>query len=480
VIAVLEKYLNESDKKTASLVYLRGRRRVGKSTVLGNIQKNYFQNCFLFTGRKDEGTQEIKSRLTHDWDAFNQEQFLSLITPKKLDWNIVFKKIAERAAKTSTVLILDEIQWIAKSGSGFIGALKEAWLYLERLPNLKVIICGSSNKFFLQNTGGEEKILRGIKTHSDIWLHELSLTEVYKNYTHQGWTKQQVLSSYMYFGGVPYYWNQLKTEKGFIQSINEAVFCEGSIFISEIDEILELEFNTAGVEKVKRILAVVTSQGKTLSGLVRDSGIPSSTLSDQVDKLVNYGILTEKKPVFEKQNKIRSGVQFVIKDFFLNMYFQVLKSKVRLIKNNHESRLIFPTVFNMNESLFIPNYTGEAFERLIQRILEDNFERKEPIFTKLNLKNVDYEMGSHWDEKCQIDRVLLNTSDRVHRFIECKWTQSQEVIDKTIRSFSDRVSHLPANHQKVLVTTEVPWKGTVELAKKHQVCLVTFSDLVEN
>ena len=56
--------------------------------------------------------------------------------------------------------MFDEIHWIAKRNSGFVSKVKRAWLSWEKAGNIKVIICGSSNRFFDDKTGTASSILR--------------------------------------------------------------------------------------------------------------------------------------------------------------------------------------------------------------------------------------------------------------------------------------------------------------------------------
>ena len=53
--------------------------------------------------------------------------------------------------KHQIIILFDEIQWISKSQSGFLGYLKEAWLDWRKSGKIKLIISGSSNKFFTKN-----------------------------------------------------------------------------------------------------------------------------------------------------------------------------------------------------------------------------------------------------------------------------------------------------------------------------------------
>ena len=221
------------------------------------------------------------------------------------------------------MIVFDEVQWLAKRGSGFVGLLKEKWLDWELVGNIKVIVCGSSNKFFIDNVGGEEKILRGLKTRSSIWLQPFTLDEV-KQYFFPSWSLEEVCLAYMLVGGIPYYLARLNCELGAIRAINQALFSKSGIFLEEIDEVLNVEFNVVGVESVKLILASLGQSGSSQAGIQKKTGMSQPIVSELISKLVSYGIVYEKKPSFKKSLKNKAGTLFYMKDFFLNTYFQIL------------------------------------------------------------------------------------------------------------------------------------------------------------
>jgi predicted AAA+ superfamily ATPase len=247
-------------KKGSGLCYLRGRRRVGKSTILQDFHQRKEFRLYYFSGILDESNLDTLRRFTKSWAQYSENTLLDKIRDKELNWDLIFQDIVQ-FAKTNTVHIaLDEIQWIAKNQSGFIGTLKNHWLSLEATKNCRIIICGSSNKFFKNFTGGEEQILRGLKTRSDIVLPPFSLSEIHQKYG-KNLKQEQTALLYMLLGGIPYYWNQLDFEKNFIQLLNQAFAESSTIFLEEVDEILRLEFNQAGVKTIKKILKTLGLRG---------------------------------------------------------------------------------------------------------------------------------------------------------------------------------------------------------------------------
>jgi predicted AAA+ superfamily ATPase len=306
--AELTDFLNEKSK-TAGLCYFRGRRRVGKSTCLESMSATYPKRFFYFMGRPDEKASQALLRCTKAWDSFVEEKVFGKFKSSELNWDLFFETVIHygKGLKINICLAFDEIQWIAKERSSFLGALKEHWIKIEKIPQIRIIICGSSYKFFHQMTGGEEKLIRGLKTRSDIWLKPLTLPEI-KTYYRPNFSDQELLLAYAFLGGIPYYWNQIHTELNFIQAINRACFIPTSIFLEEYAEMLNLEFQKNSMKNIILILEQIKGSGKTEAAIIQDAKLPQSTVGDLLTKLENYGLVFNKMPLFGKPRRLRSAL----------------------------------------------------------------------------------------------------------------------------------------------------------------------------
>lgn len=386
-------------------------------------------------------------------------------------------------SKQKICLLFDEIQWIAKSQSGFIGAIKNKWIDFEKTRSIKIILCGSSNKFFRNKTGGEEQILRGLKTHSDIWVKPFTSSEL-KTYYCKNWSLPEVLMTYMFFGGIPYYLNQIDTQSNFIQSVNKSLFLPNSIFLEEVDEILRLEFNAAGLVTVKKILGALTMRGKSFAEIKKRTKIPNGTLAAAIEKLLEYDIIFENYPAFDERKNLDRGVKFVIRDFYLNLFFQVIKPNMKKIRTNFDNKMLVNSIFGWPQSFYyIKNFSGEAFENYVKYLLREIHRSSPPIIKKLSLVDVDYQVGTHWSEKCQIDIVLSECSDNQVRLIECKWTSDLDLIKHTLLHFEDKIATLEPSDVKhnPMLALCIPIKATsnlLEQAKHKNIILIDCEDLL--
>ena len=477
----LEQLSSFIDEDASGFVYLRGRRRIGKSWLLKEIQKQK-KNCFYFSGEPSSTNATTMLNFAKAWGDFSKHPYLKNLSPHSLTWQSLLSEITNYAKnKSSTVtIILDEIQWIASKGSGVLGKIKEAWITWEQLGNIKVIICGSSNKFFTNNVTGQEKILRGLRTRGDIWVPPFTLKEV-RDFFLKTNSVQEICLTYMMLGGCPYYLSTLKTSYGFIQAINEAIFLQKTIYLDEIDEILRLEFNNKGIDTVKSILGALTQHGKSATGISAYTGIALTTVNDTVHKLLEYKLIEKVLPINGKSKNTSAGCRYVMRDFFLNFYFDILMRLENRIKAN-EKGLIFPACcIKSKNGFYIENFSGKAFENLVYYVLNDRSNMKPKIFKKLLLNDVDYVVGTYWDEEMQIDLIVENKTDRVTRVIECKWVTGTDFSVATAckklihKRYQPRSGHIVKH---VLVISTPITNQMQQTAKKYDVWLVGLEDLM--
>ncbi|MFZ0565356.1 MAG: ATP-binding protein, partial [Chlamydiales bacterium] len=127
-------------KKSASLVVIRGRRRIGKSRLISEFTKG--KNSWLFSGLPPTERTTKQSQI----DEFVKQMARNLKMPqlKTDNWGDVFWHLGQPARNGELVIVLDETSWMGSEDLEFLGHLKNAWdLYFSKNPDLILIMCGS-------------------------------------------------------------------------------------------------------------------------------------------------------------------------------------------------------------------------------------------------------------------------------------------------------------------------------------------------
>ena len=359
--------------------------------------------------------------------------------------------------------------------------LKKAWLSWEKLGNIKAIICGSSNRFFDDKTAQASSVLRGLRTHADVWVRPFSLGEVRRHFFPQ-WGHEEIALLYMMVGGVPYYLNQIPDIKNFIKAINTAFFTQSTIFIDELDEILNLDFSRASRARIRRLLASLGQEGKTVANICRATGISESSVRENIEKLVDYGLVFEKIQMGTAAKNNKSGTRYVMRDFYLNFYFQLIDKLRSEIKDNQRKNL-FSNLLASKQGYHIPNFSGHAFELLIESVIDcrANSSMSESVFNKLGIHERGYRWGPYWEQGAtQVDLIVESGADRESRVLEAKWITRKAGVAHGYLAEVQQKGYIPPRGYGLsfyLVLSQAPTQGLRKAAKRQDVQIVELSDL---
>lgn len=127
----LESLMVLLQKKSASLVVIRGRRRIGKSRLADEFSKR-FKKSIILTGIPPE---EKVTAAEQREEFVRQAQELRLPLYRSDNWGNIFDDLAKVTKKGRMLVVLDEITWMGSKDSTF-------------LPNLKTACMATTEGFF--------------------------------------------------------------------------------------------------------------------------------------------------------------------------------------------------------------------------------------------------------------------------------------------------------------------------------------------
>ena len=95
-------------KRSASLVVIQGRRRIGKSRLVEEFAKKF--TFYHFSGAPPTETTTMQEQL----DDFTEQMSIQLGIPEVSvsNWNKAFFFLAERVKKGRVIILFDEISWM--------------------------------------------------------------------------------------------------------------------------------------------------------------------------------------------------------------------------------------------------------------------------------------------------------------------------------------------------------------------------------
>ena len=222
----LEKLNSLSQKATASLVVIRGRRRIGKSRLIEEYAKG--KRTFKFIGLPPtENPKDQKDEFA--WQLENQ---IKKPITKTEDWNDLFLALSNHTKTGRVVVIFDEISWMGDDL--FLGKLKTAWdEWFSKNPRLTFILCGSVSSWIDENILSSTGFVGRISL--VLTLRELSLKEssVFLG-NMSSYEKFKILSV---TGGIPRYLEEIDPGKSADKNIMDLCYNPSGLLYYEFEQI---------------------------------------------------------------------------------------------------------------------------------------------------------------------------------------------------------------------------------------------------
>jgi len=419
------------EKTVASLVVIKGRRRIGKSTLLQHFGKNL--KTYIFTGIPP--TPKTTAESQHEEFTRQMSRLFNLPVIKFEDWGDIFWFLADKVKKGKIILVFDEISWIGSKDPDFLGKLKTAWdMNFKKNDRFMFVLCGSVSAWI------EKNILRSTgfvgRISSTISLNELSLEEC--NFFWRD--KNKNISAYEKFkllaitGGIPRYLEEIRPSLSAEINIKDMCFSPEGFLFNEFDQIFSDIFLVRS-EIYKKIILLLVERSLSASEICKYLNVTlNRVVSDYLEELVQAGFISRDYSWHIADKKISKLSYYRLKDNYIRFYLKYIFP--------HRDKIISGAFQYKNISL-LPGFStimGYQFENLvlnnrrkiwdILRISPDEIVWDNPFF---QTKRVDR-------EACQID-YLIQTRFGCLYVCEVKFS-AQEIKKDIIKELQEKIEKL--------------------------------------
>lgn len=314
--------------KKASLVVIKGRRRIGKSTLVKEFAKG--KKFITLSGNPPTpGLTDQKQR-----DEFADQLTTQLGLPRVtfLTWSDAFRFLSSQIKKEETVVLFDEISWMGELDPDFLGSLKTWWDQHAVLKNqLVLILCGSISTWIEENilcsTGFVGRITLVIH------LQPLSLPESVHFLRVKGFkgSAYEILKLLSVTGGIPWYLDLIDPKEGVDENIFELCFQPTSQLIHEFQTIFHDLFDNKG-ESYRKILYLLVDGMKTQQEIrellaFKEGGTISTYLRD----LVAAGFISEHYQWSLKKATLGKQMLYRLSDCFIRFHLKYVEPHRNLI-----------------------------------------------------------------------------------------------------------------------------------------------------
>lgn len=424
----LAKLRQIASNRIASLIILKGRRRIGKTRLAEEFGKE-FNSKLVFTGLPP--TEGMTAQMQRDHFASQLARQLIIPMPKSKDWNDLFWALAHYVKEGHVLIIFDEISWLGMNDPTFLGKLKTAWdIDLKKNSELVLLLTGSVSSWIEKNILGSTGFVGRISL--DMTLDELPLYRC-----NEFWAEEvDRVSSFDKFkllavtGGVPRYLEEINPTLPSDENIRRLCFQSGGLLVGEYERIFTDLFYKRGTlyrKIVSHLADGICDKNGIQNALKMEKG---GRISEYLDDLQSAGFISQDHTWNIKTGKIAKSRKYRLKDNYLRFYLKYIAPNLSKIEKDRYqvNSAQWSTIFGLQFENLVLNNRDRILEILHidpHHVIWDN-----PYFQTRTKKRAG----------CQID-YLIQTRDRTLYLCEIKFS-TQPVQGSVIEQVEKKMQAL--------------------------------------
>jgi len=426
-----EKLSKLLSKQQPGFAIIRGRRRVGKSTLIKRVLTE--KDIYFEADKTDASTQmfNLSYVISHLFDGFGDAKYNN--------WRALLTALNQRVTKKIT-LCLDEFPYLVESDSSLPSVIQTLLDSGELKYN--IILCGSSQNMMYNLTHDEASPLFGRKE-ADFKIGPIRLPYLQDAL---GLNEIETIENFAVWGGIPRYWKLRESSASLKESIDDHIL---SSFGALYEEPLHLfRDDIKDIVKTATIMTVVGGGATRLKEIAAKCNEPATNLSRPLAKLIDLGYLEKDIPfgVAAKDNK---KSLYRIADPFLSFHYKFVPANRSFIELGRTALLN-----NLLDEM-LPALTGYWWERLCRNAVTGN-----------TINGITYsEARRWWGQVCingkfkdvELD-IVSESLDKKHILIgECKWTTKENgrLLTNEIQKIADALPFTKGKQVEIVLFTKV-------------------------
>ena len=383
--------VEEGSFESARMTYVIGRRRIGKTELLTHV----------FTGERVLYFYLVKKSeplLCEEFVDEIQNKLGVTVRGNMRRFQDIFGYLMDMSKEQQFTVIIDEFQEFNDINPSIYGSMQKIWDLNKNGSKINLFLCGSiyslMNKIFC---GSKQPLFGRATAGMKIYRFDIKTIKEILNDYHPQYSSEDLLTFYMFTGGVAKYVDILATAKAFsLKKIMDVVFSENSFFLDEGRNMLIEEFGK-DYGNYFSILSLIASSKTSRTEIESIMNISTGGFLDKLEH--DFQLIKKIRPIFAKPGT--KSVKYRIDDNFLSFWFRFIFKYRSLVEVKN---------FNYLRDIITRDY--KTYSGLI---LERYF--REKIIAEENISDI----GTYWEHgnKNEIDIIAINE--------DAKWAIIAEV-----------------------------------------------------
>lgn len=313
-----------TNKLTASMMVVTGRRRIGKSRLIEEFaERNKRYRHVAISGLAPQ--RGITPAVQRSAFANQMQRELSLPPVRHDDWLDLFAHLARATQDSRAIVLLDEVSWMGKDDPEFLPKLKLAWdRYFKENANLILVLCGSVSSWLEKNILSNTGFVGRVSLHLRVEELPLPSCDHFWGKARSAVSFYDKLKMLSVTGGVPKYLEEVIVKDSTEDNIKHLCFSPEGLLFREFDQIFSDLFDKRG-PIYKKIVATLANGSCTMAQVCEKlSTAKSGVLSDYLGELSLAGFLHRDYTWDLKTRKESKLSRFRLCDNYVRFYLKYI------------------------------------------------------------------------------------------------------------------------------------------------------------
>ena len=320
-------------KSTPSLVTVRGRRRIGKSTLIAEFARRTADHFISIDGQAPGDGVNNKVQLKSFMEQLAMQTEVPDVAVK--NWLQAFRMLGSSLPRSGRVVVLlDEISWMGGYDKSFAGTLKIVWdKMLKKRDDLVLVLCGSVSSWIADN------ILNGTgfagRDSLDLVLNELPLAvcKAFWGAAAERTSISEMLDVLSVTGGVPKYLEEINPSMSSDENIRQLCFTREGILFRDFNQIFNQIFGKKSMER-KSLLRAIAYGSKSAAEIAEAMGSErNGHLVDYLTELELAGFVSKDSGVNPSTGLPGRAVRYRLKDNYTRFYLHHVEPNAKEIES---------------------------------------------------------------------------------------------------------------------------------------------------
>ena len=410
--------------ETAQLVFLYGRRRVGKTETLFEFSRDKEHVFFAAPEATREEQLALFSRRLFEAGS-PAGRYLSRFDT----WHDALGEIASLPAEGRKLIFIDEFPYLVKSDPSLPSVLQNLWDSVLKNENIMIVLCGSAMSYIEDELLAEKNPLYGRAT--GVLKMEPMAYETAAEFFPSFSAEDQVFA-YAILGGIPHYLVQFSDRLSIEDNIKQHILTKGCALYSEVEFLLHQELRETAV--YNSIIQAVALGAASLNEIASRAMMDAHKASVYLRNLIELGIIEREFSVdasVKEQSKGARGLYRVADNFFRFWYAFVFPNKSDL------EMLDVDGVYRFDVEPQLTPFASTTFEDICRSWL-----RRQNRGGLLPARFSD--IGRYWDKQTEIDIVGYSKAvgnrpkGAIKLFGECKFG-SRPIGEGALKELNEKI-----------------------------------------